>query len=117
MRATRKRVRFGESGELDGAASSFRSAPVARKVSVSPSEEMGVPAFAMPGATVIAYGLHVGVRKRFKAIVVKLRKQFPRIVVRYTEDVNGGTHPLQLPDPITAYLTMSDVEPGALIMT
>ena len=42
--------------------------------------------------------------------------QFPRIVVKYVADEGGGTHPLQLPDPITAYLTASDVEPGMLIM-
>ena len=77
---------------------------------------MGVPAYAMPGEVVFAMGLHAGVRKRFKAKVLKLRKQFPRIVVRYTEDEAGGTHPLQLPDPSIAYLTMSDVEPDTLIM-
>ena len=47
-------------------------------------------------------GLHAGVRKRFKATVVKLRKQFPRIVVKYTATEGGGVHPLELPDPITA---------------
>ena len=61
-------------------------------------------------------GLHCGVRKRFKAKVIKLRKMFPRIVVQYIATETGGTHPLELPDPITAYLTMSDVEPGTLIM-
>ena len=35
-------------------------------------------------------GLHAGVRKRFKATVVKLRKQFPRIVVKYTATESGG---------------------------
>ena len=60
--------------------------------------------------------LHAGTRKRFKAKVMKLRKQFPRIVVKYIEDETGGAHPLQLPDPSIAYLTMSDVEPGTLIM-
>ena len=42
--------------------------------------------------------------------MVKLRKQFPRIVVKYIATENGGTHRLELPDPITAYLFMSDVE-------
>ena len=38
--------------------------------------------------------------------MVRLRTQFPRIVVRYTATEDGsGTHPLELPDPITAYLT------------
>ena len=77
------------------------------------AEELGVPAFALPGEIVFAMGLHVGVRKRFKAKVTKLRKQFPRIVVKYLEDEAGGSHALQLPDPITAYLTMADVEPLA----
>ena len=39
---------------------------------------MGVPAYALPGEEVWAMGLHAGVRKRFKATVVKLRKRFPR---------------------------------------
>ena len=60
-------------------------------------------------------GLHVGVRKKFKAKVIKLRKQFYRIVVKYTATESGGTHALELHDPITAYLTMSDVEPDTLI--
>ena len=69
-----------------------------------------MPTFALPGATVLAMGLHAGVRKRFKATVLKLRRQFPRIVVKYIEDESGGSHALQLPDPRTAYLTMADVE-------
>ena len=76
---------------------------------------MGVPAYALPGNEVWAMGLHAGTRKRFKARVVYLRKMFPRIVVKYNEDENGNNHLLALPDPITAYLTMSDVEPGTLI--
>jgi len=118
-RAGRERKRkafFGDAGELDGAASSFRSAPMDRKASVDPSEEMGVPAYAIPGSEVLAMGLHAGVRKRFKATVTGLRKQFPRIVVKYTATEDGGKHPLELPDPVTAYLTMSDVEPGTLVM-
>ena len=39
----------------------------------------------------------------------------PTVVVKYTATEGGGTHPLELPDPIVAYLTMSDVEPGTLI--
>ena len=73
-RAHRKRVRFGDNGEFDGAASSFKSAPIARKASPRQSEEMGVPAFALPGETVFAMGLHAGTRKRFKARVERLRK-------------------------------------------
>ena len=41
---------------------------------------------------------------------------YPRIVVRYLENENGDTSRLALPDMITAYLTMSDVEPGTLLM-
>ena len=44
-----------------------------------------------------------------------VRVSFVAVVVKYLADMDGGTHPLQLPDPITAYLTMSDVEPGTLI--
>jgi len=32
--------------------------------------------------------------------------------VQYVATEDGGTHPLELPDPITAYLTMTDVEPN-----
>ena len=35
---------------------------------------------------------------------------------KYIATESGGTHPLQLPDPITAYLTMTDLEPGTLIL-
>ena len=114
-RAVRKRARFGDAGELDGPASSFKSAPPLRKASIDPTHEMGVPAYALPGNDVWAMGLHAGVRKRFKAHVVKLRKLFPRIVVRYTADEAGNTSALCLPDPNTAYLTMTDVEPGTLV--
>ena len=111
QRASRKRARFGDAGELDGAASSFRSAPAARKASIDQVTEMGVPAFALPGETVWAMGLHAGTRKRFRAEVIKLRTQFPRIVVKYTATEGGGTLPLELPDPVTAYLHAGDVEP------
>lgn len=107
---------FGDNGEFDGPASSFRSAPGARKASIDPAAEMEVPSFAEPGETVWAMGLHCGIRKRFKAKVVKVRKQFPRIVVKYVATESGGTHPLELPDPVTAYLTMTDLEPGGLLI-
>ena len=97
-------------------------------------------------------GLHAGVRKRFRAKVVKLRKMFPRIVVKVCREglhrtrsrqpclllrvsltwafdhreqyiateasyaTGTQAHALELPDPITAYLTMTDVEPGTLIL-
>ena len=106
-----RKVQYGDNGELDGAASSFRSAPAARKASVDPSVEMGVPAYALPGEQVWAMGLHAGTRKRFKAEVVKLRPQFPRIVVKYTATEDDNTAAIALPDLRTAYLTMADVEP------
>ena len=37
------------------------------------------------------------------------------VVVRYIATEDGNTHSLCLPDPRTAYVTMSDVEPGTLI--
>ena len=56
-------------------------------------------------------GLHAGTRKRFKAEVVKLRPQFPRIVVKYTATEDDNTAVIALPEMRTAYLTMADVEP------
>ena len=109
-----KRTRYGDAGELEGAASSFHSAPAARKPSIDPTHEMGVPAYALPGEAVWAWGLYAGVRKRFKATVKSLRKRFPRIVVKYLADESDNTNPLALPDPITAYVTMDDVEPRTL---
>ena len=38
------------------------------------------------------------------------------VVVKYLADESGNTHRLALPDPVTAYLTMTDVEPGTLLM-
>ena len=112
-RASRKRaVRYGDAGELDqGPASRFRSAPPPAPPTPSVDRAMGVPAFALPGETVWAMGLHAGVRKRFKARVTKLRKMHPRIVVRYFEDETGNTNRVALPDMITAYVTSSDVQP------
>jgi hypothetical protein len=110
-RERKRKAQYGDNGELDGAASSFRSAPAARKASVDPSVEMGVPAYALPGEQVWAMGLHAGTRKRFKAEVVKLRPQFPRIVVKYTATEDDNTAAIALPEMRTAYLTMADVEP------
>jgi hypothetical protein len=31
--------------------------------------------------------------------------------VKYLEDESGGSHALELPDPVTAYLTMADIQP------
>ena len=45
-------------------------------------------------------------RKWFKATVIKIRAPpaWPPIVVKFTATLEGGTHRLALPDPITAYL-------------
>ena len=48
---------------------------------------------------------------RFKAEVVGLRKQFPRIIVKYTATEDGNTAAIALPEMRTAYVTMVDVEP------
>jgi hypothetical protein len=111
QRERKRKAQYGDHGELDGAASSFRSAPAARKASIDPSVEMGVPAYALPGEQVWAMGLHAGARKRFKAEVVKLRTQFPRIVVKYVAAEDDNTAAIALPEMRTAYLTMADVEP------
>ena len=95
----------------DGPASAFRSTPVPSKAIMSLADESSVPAFALPGAGQIwAWGLHAGVRRKFKANVVKLRVQFPRIVVRYEATADGETHPLALPEMPVAFLTAADVE-------
>ena len=96
-----------------GAASNYRSTPMARKASLDPSVDMGVPAFAMPGNDVYAMGLRAGVRMRFRARVTGIRKQFPRLVVTYTATEDGAnTNALALPELKTAYLTMADVAPS-----
>eukprot|EP00966_Prymnesium_polylepis_P301276 6961394-Prymnesium_polylepis.1 len=56
-------------------------------------------------------GLHAGTRRRFKAEVVGLRKQFPRIIVNYIATEDGNTAAIALPEMRTAYVTMADVEP------
>ena len=40
---------------------------------------------------------------------------FPRIVVKYIANLDGGTHALELPDPDVAYLTSTEVEPNTFI--
>ena len=109
-RQPKRKQRFGDNGELEGAASRFRSAPPSRKASVDASVEMSVAAFALPGEQVWAMGLRAGVRMRFKAEVIKLRNQFPRIVVKYIATEEDETSRHVLPDVLTAYLHMGDVE-------
>ena len=107
-RERKRKERFGDNGELDGAASSFRSNPVARKASISLADETGVPEFAFPSNQVWAKGWHAGKHAWFKARVVKLRVKFPRIHVKFLEDEHRNTHPLALPE-LDAYLHAADV--------
>ena len=107
----KRKERWGDGEEADGAASSFRSAPAARKASVDPSEEWDVPAFASPGAYLYAMGLRAGVRMRFRAKVLKIRPHFPRIVIEYTATEDGETGRHVLPEMKTAYLISRDVAP------
>ena len=86
-------------------------APPPRKPSIAPDLEMGVPAFALPGEEIWAMGLHAGSRKRFRAEVLSIRTQFPRIVVRYNANEDGETASIALPEMPTAYLHAADVEP------
>ena len=46
----------------------------------------------------------------FRAEVTHLRKQFPRIVVKYLANEEGVTSRHVLPDVPTAYLHMGDME-------
>jgi len=111
-RSVKPAQKFGSMGELEGAASSFNFMPVRRRAMPPVSVETSVPAFAMPGGgEIYAYGLHAGVRKRFRAKVLCLRTQFPRIVVEYLSTEDGlGTSPMELPEMHTAYLTANDIE-------
>ena len=72
---------------------------------------MGVPSFALPGEQVWAMGLHAGSRKRFRAEVLSLRTQFPRIKVKYTATESGETASIALPEIVTAHLHAADIEP------
>ena len=72
---------------------------------------MEIPEFAPVGSEVWAYGLHAGAKKRFKAKIVDHRKQFPRLVVRFTATEDGNAAPIALPEMQTAYLHAADVAP------
>ena len=111
-RSVKRANKFGDRGEFEGAASAFRSTPIPSKPMPPLAMEYSVPAYCLPGEGQIwAYGLHAGIRKRFKARVLKLRTAFPRIVVRYEEDEDGQSHSLALPEVKTAYLSADQVEP------
>ena len=104
-------AKFGDKGELDGAARRFASTPVARRGLAPLEDELGVPAFANEGAQIWAMGLHAGVRKRFKARVLKVRARFPRLHVRYEANEEGATDALLLPEMKEAYLAADQVTP------
>ena len=110
IRPRKRKERYGDNGELDGAARSFRSAAPARKKSVSLEDETGVPEFALPPNELWAKGWHAGRHSWFKAHVVKLRTKFPRIHVAFDEDEAGNTHALALPE-LSAYVHAADVQP------
>jgi len=109
-RERKRKQRYGDAGELDGAASSFRSAPSARKKSVSIEDETSVPDFAFPPNELWAKGWHAGRHAWFQARVIKLRPNFPRIHVEFTADEDGNTHALALPE-LSAYVHAADVRP------
>ena len=105
-RAGRVRVpkrRFGDGGELDGPARAFRSAPLARRASVSAADERAIPEWCAIGGQVLAEGWHGG-RRMFRARVLGHRKRFPRVVVAYTANEHGATDPLALPTPRWGYV-------------
>lgn len=109
-RDRKRKQRFGDAGELDGAASSFRSAPSARKKSVSFEDETSVPDFAFPPNELWAKGWHAGRHAWFQARVIKLRPKFPRIHVEFAADEEGNTNALALPE-LSAYVHAADVRP------
>ena len=109
QRERKRAERYGDNGELED---DFRSAAAPRKPSIAPELEMGVPAFALPGEQVWAMGLHAGSRKRFKAEVVSLHTNFPRIMVKYISSEDGETASIALPEMATARLHAADIEPA-----
>ena len=110
-RSVRAATRFGDSGEMDGAARSFQSTPLPTKAIVPLAVEVGAPGFALPGNFVWASGLHGGVRKllAFKASIVKIRTRYPRIHVRYEADRAGSTARINLPEVLESYIQADQV--------
>ena len=81
-----------------------RSAPLARRASVSAADERAIPEWCAIGAQVLAEGWHAGGRRMFRARVLGHRKRFPRVVVAYTANEHGATDPLALPTPRWGYV-------------
>ena len=97
--------------DVSAPASSFRSAPIPRRPSVSLADENGVPDFALPGGGPFwAQGFHAGQIGWFRATTIKLRKAFPRIHVRFLADVDGNTHHHALPE-LDAYVHAGMIKP------
>ena len=71
---------------------------------MSIADETEVPGFAAMGATIKCIGWHGGAHKLFTARVLEIRARFPRIVVEFTADDTGATHPIALPQPRIAYV-------------
>ena len=69
-----------------------------------------MPEYVEEGARVQAMGWHAGTKKWFAARVVKIRKAFPKIHVRFVADEAGNTHALALPE-LDAYLHAGDIAP------
>lgn len=63
------------------------------------------------GQSVLAWGLHAGQRKPFRAILVGQRSTAPEFLVRFVADVEGRTMSLLLPEVTNTYLTANDIEP------
>ena len=77
--------------------------------------ECAVPVFAAPGAHVWARGWFAGCGGWFKARVVKVCPNFPRVHVCYLEDSTGNRGALCLP-PMDAYLCTTDLRVGRLCL-
>ena len=114
---------------LERLAREFYSASASRRTTPSPSklnerngphaaepagEEVLPPDSVLPegvevGDTVLATGLHAGMRKPFKAVLMGVRSQYPPLLVRYTSTVDGRTLPILIPEIISTYLPPSEV--------
>ena len=114
---------------LERLAREFYSASASRRPTPSPSklnerngphaaepagEEVLPPDSVLPegvevGDTVLATGLHAGMRKPFKAVLMGVRSQYPPLLVRYTSTVDGRTLPILIPEIISTYLPPSEV--------
>ena len=110
-RVSRPAARFDdEAGSGLGPARMYRSAMPAAAPS-SDVDEWHVPDFAAVGSRIKARGWHAGVTKDFVAEVVAIRPRYPRVHVRFVQDVaTGSSHPLALPQPVEAYLHHGAIE-------